>query len=153
MGMNMQHRSLAGPVGWLFMRRVRRDNRQLFAWTVNSEWWMEWCIRRNNACRTRSGGSGGQGQGQGQGRSLQGEKLIDGVITDDPELFVRVCERWEDEQDGKLERPRRGVLDKCVAAISAAALSVGVHIVVMLLLARNFYHGRLDFFKPGDDEA
>ncbi|KXH58282.1 glycerophosphoryl diester phosphodiesterase [Colletotrichum salicis] len=64
---NMFQKSLVGPVGKLFIRDVKKHNRQLFVWTVNDEEWMEWSIRA----------------------------AADGVITDDPELFREVCRRWE----------------------------------------------------------
>ncbi|KAK1654504.1 glycerophosphoryl diester phosphodiesterase [Colletotrichum phormii] len=64
---NMFQKSLVGPVGKLFIRDVKKHNRQLFVWTVNDEEWMEWSVRA----------------------------AADGVITDDPELFREVCRRWE----------------------------------------------------------
>ncbi|OLN85622.1 Phosphatidylglycerol phospholipase C [Colletotrichum chlorophyti] len=64
---NMFQKSLVGPVGKLFIRNVRKQDRRLFVWTVNDEEWMEWSIRAE----------------------------ADGVITDDPELFLDVCRRWD----------------------------------------------------------
>ncbi|TIC92478.1 Phosphatidylglycerol phospholipase C [Colletotrichum higginsianum] len=64
---NMFQKSLVGPAGKLFIRDVRKAGRRLFVWTVNDEEWMEWSIRAG----------------------------ADGVITDDPELFLEVCRRWE----------------------------------------------------------
>ncbi|CCF39656.1 glycerophosphoryl diester phosphodiesterase [Colletotrichum higginsianum] len=63
----MFQKSLVGPAGKLFIRDVRKAGRRLFVWTVNDEEWMEWSIRAG----------------------------ADGVITDDPELFLEVCRRWE----------------------------------------------------------
>ncbi len=40
-------------------------------WTVNEEQWMEWSIRKG----------------------------VDGVITDDPKLFLEVCQRWEEKSE------------------------------------------------------
>lgn len=129
------------------MRKVRKENRQLFVWTVNSERWMRWSIRKN-ACQ---GPFIANDKNEAQRQNIQGEKLIDGVITDDPERFLEVCKRWEDEQDGKLEKADLGLSDQLKLGLSAAVLSVAVQIIVALLLARNFYVGRLDFFKRGDD--
>ncbi|KAK1980265.1 glycerophosphoryl diester phosphodiesterase [Colletotrichum cereale] len=70
---NMFQKALVGPVGRLFIRDVQKADRRLFAWTVNDEEWMEWSIRAG----------------------------VDGVITDDPEMFLEVCRRWKgrDEDD------------------------------------------------------
>ncbi|OHW94426.1 glycerophosphoryl diester phosphodiesterase, partial [Colletotrichum incanum] len=64
---NMFQKALVGPVGKLFIRDVKKAGRRLFVWTVNDEEWMEWSIRAG----------------------------ADGVITDDPELFLEVCRRWK----------------------------------------------------------
>jgi phosphatidylglycerol phospholipase C len=152
MGMNMNQMSLIGPVGWYFLRKVRKDNRQLFVWTVNSERWMRWCIRKNACLRAQPSSNIGDKNDDPQNLT-QGVKVIDGVITDDPELFLQVCKRWEDEQDGKVEKERVGLRSRAKSLLSAAAMSVLVQIAVMLLLARNFYFGRVDFFKRGDGSA
>ena len=64
---NLLQPSLVGPCGSRFIRKARRAGRSLFVWTVNRERWMEWSIRKG----------------------------VDGVITDDPRLFLEVCERWK----------------------------------------------------------
>ncbi|WYZ41713.1 hypothetical protein EsH8_V_000608 [Colletotrichum jinshuiense] len=64
---NMFQKSLVGPVGKRFVRKLKKEDRKLFVWTVNDEEWMEWSIGAE----------------------------VDGVITDDPELFLEVCRRWE----------------------------------------------------------
>ncbi|KAI1107056.1 PLC-like phosphodiesterase [Jackrogersella minutella] len=57
---------LAMPVtGWRFIRDMKRSGHPIYVWTVNDESWMEWSIR----------------------------KELDGVITDDPKLFLEVCAR------------------------------------------------------------
>lgn len=63
---NLFQKVLVGPLGGRFMRQCREWGRPLLAWTVNDEMWMEWCIR----------------------------KEVDGVITDDPMLFLEVCRRY-----------------------------------------------------------
>ncbi|WDK20437.1 glycerophosphoryl diester phosphodiesterase [Colletotrichum graminicola] len=68
---NMFQKALVGPVGQRFIRDVQEADRRLFAWTVNDEEWMEWSIRAG----------------------------VDGVITDDPELFLEVCRRWKGDDD------------------------------------------------------
>lgn len=64
---NMVQKLLVGPLGAKFMRDVKKAGRSLFVWTVNDEQWMRWCIRRD----------------------------IDGVITDDPKKFLRVCKSYD----------------------------------------------------------
>jgi hypothetical protein len=65
--------ALMGPIGALFIRKVKRQNRPIFAWTVNEENRMRWCIKNG----------------------------LDGIITDDPKKSLEVCENW-DERDSKL---------------------------------------------------
>lgn len=71
MNFNLLQHSLAGPWGYAFLRRAHRNGRLVFDWTVNDEEWMEWSIRRG----------------------------IDGVITDDPKLFLDICDRWPEDPD------------------------------------------------------
>ncbi|KAL1878790.1 hypothetical protein VTK73DRAFT_7547 [Phialemonium thermophilum] len=63
---NINYNVLVGPCGSRFVAAARAARRHVFVWTVNDEAWMEWSIR----------------------------KTFDGVITDDPKLFLDVCERW-----------------------------------------------------------
>ncbi|KAI1613289.1 glycerophosphoryl diester phosphodiesterase [Exophiala viscosa] len=72
---NMLQRVLIGPFGARFIRDVRRAKRPLYAWTINEENLMRWCVR----------------------------KELDGVITDDPKRFKQICDEWNDER-AKLAR-------------------------------------------------
>ncbi|KAL9624869.1 MAG: hypothetical protein Q9160_000916 [Pyrenula sp. 1 TL-2023] len=75
---NMLQPLLLGPIGAKFIRDVRQDpDRSLFVWTVNDEDMMRWSIR----------------------------KEVDGVITDEPEKFLRVCREWGTE-DGEGQQRR-----------------------------------------------
>ncbi|KIW14438.1 hypothetical protein PV08_07222 [Exophiala spinifera] len=76
-GFNMLLYSLLGPVGARFMRDVRKQKRPLFVWTVDEPNLMTWCIHR----------------------------AVDGVITDNPELFRRICDDWDDKKAKKTARP------------------------------------------------
>lgn len=58
---------MAPYFGRRFIRDAKDEGRPVFAWTVNDEDMMRWCI--NNG--------------------------LDGVITDDPKKFLEVCEEWE----------------------------------------------------------
>ncbi|KAI5860151.1 PLC-like phosphodiesterase [Durotheca rogersii] len=67
LSISMLRFTLATPiVGPRFARKMRQSGHPVYIWTVNGEDWMEWCAR------------GG---------------FLDGVITDDPKLFLEVCRR------------------------------------------------------------
>lgn len=109
---NMFQSLLVGPFGKWFLRDAKRANRPVFAWTVNSEKWMEWCIRKNvvQAPANRALLSPSSSSSSTTSlSSLADDKssstpsptvFIDGVITDDPLLFLKVCSRVEDDLDG-----------------------------------------------------
>jgi phosphatidylglycerol phospholipase C len=67
---NMLQRALVGPLGRRFIRDVRKAHRPLYVWTVNDVNLMKWSI----------------------------QKEMDGVITDDPKTFKRVCDEWDDKE-------------------------------------------------------
>lgn len=69
--LNMRQEPLFGFGGGKFIKDVQADGRPLFAWTVNSVGWMRWAIR----------------------------KRLDAVITDDPKLYLEVCERYRKEKE------------------------------------------------------
>lgn len=61
------------PWGRLFIRKAQCDGRPVYAWTVNEESKMRWDIREG----------------------------LDGVVTDDPKLFLEVRNSWhEGVKDG-----------------------------------------------------
>lgn len=75
---NMLEQILHGPFGSSFIRKAKELNREVFAWTVNGENHMRWCIR----------------------------KELDGIITDDPKKCLEVCKDYEElpvEKDVKLK--------------------------------------------------
>lgn len=70
---NMAQAVLMTPWGRLFIRKAQSDGRPVYAWTVNEESQMRWNIRHG----------------------------LDGVVTDDPKLFVQVRDSWhEGVKDG-----------------------------------------------------
>jgi len=81
---NMLLPILMAPGGRSFIADCKRAGRPVLAWTVNSEDKMRWCIRRG----------------------------IDGVLTDDPKLFLDVCRRSGSrkgkQQHGDEEEERLG---------------------------------------------
>ncbi|KAI1808036.1 PLC-like phosphodiesterase [Daldinia bambusicola] len=71
---SMLYHALALPVfGARFVRDARRAGIPLYSWTVNEADRMEWCVRNG----------------------------LDGVVTDDPKLFLEVCKRLAEEEEGK----------------------------------------------------
>jgi tubulin gamma len=65
---NMYQAALMLPWGRAFVRKAQRDKRPVYAWTVNEERRMRWDIRHG----------------------------IDGVVTDDPKLFLEVRRGWHE---------------------------------------------------------
>jgi hypothetical protein len=64
---NMVQWCLMGLGGKSFIRKAKKLDRQVFAWTVNLEKDMRWCIQNQ----------------------------LDGVISDDPKKFLETCTQWE----------------------------------------------------------
>ncbi|KAK3672421.1 hypothetical protein LTR78_007728 [Recurvomyces mirabilis] len=76
-GFNMLFPTLVAPGGRRFLREAREKyHRKVIAWTVNTEERMEWCIRRE----------------------------LDGVITDDPAVFLEVCKRHDESKRESMMR-------------------------------------------------
>ncbi|KKZ63258.1 hypothetical protein EMCG_02378 [[Emmonsia] crescens] len=82
---NIKLKALMGPGGARFLEDAKMARQKVFAWTVNDESFMRWSIRHT----------------------------MDGVVTDNSELFQRICDGWrgdgydvddddddEDEDDG-----------------------------------------------------
>ena len=70
---NMQQDVLMTPWGRCFIRKAQRQQRPIYAWTVDDESKMRWDIRQG----------------------------LDAVITDDPKLFLQVRRGWhEGMKDG-----------------------------------------------------
>ena len=65
---NMNQAVLMPPWGKAFVRKAQRDGRPVYAWTVNDARRMRWDIQQG----------------------------LDGVVTDDPELFLEVRRGWRD---------------------------------------------------------
>ncbi|KAG8623599.1 hypothetical protein KVT40_008575 [Elsinoe batatas] len=79
---NMLCPILQAPGGSRFIRDCKEADRPVFAWTVNTEDKMDWCIR----------------------------KKLDGVITDDPEKFLQYCHDF-DETRPEQSMPLKVILD------------------------------------------
>lgn len=105
---NMLLPILQAPGGRKFIRDVQAAKRPILAWTVNEEAKMEWCIRRK----------------------------LDGVITDDPKLFLEVRDGFDETAPEKM-LPIRFILD-------------GLRIWFMALFFGFIYRSRFEKlkFKP-----
>lgn len=87
---NLNQNILMTPWGKLFIRKAQCDQRPVYAWTVNEESKMRWDIRQG----------------------------LDGVITDDPKLFLEVRRAWhEGKKDGVSVRTWLDVLRMNVFAL------------------------------------
>ncbi|ODA83718.1 hypothetical protein RJ55_02233 [Drechmeria coniospora] len=149
-----QHTLLAPYRGRRFMRDLLAARRALFVWTVNSERGMEWCLRQNaaphrrpGAAMMKPGSSCGTGQEECSDDSKKDGLLVDGVITDDPKLFLDVCERYEDQLDGKA-KPRPITAGETVGLVLHILLR---HLLGKLVFAyRRFWLQKLDYLPEGD---
>lgn len=90
------------------MKEARDRGKTMLTWTVNDVKSMEWCIRKNlDAGKQQSSESSTEtkededAESEDATASVIGQRLIDGVITDDPKLYLEVCERLEEELDGR----------------------------------------------------
>lgn len=90
---NMFFATLYTYMGRRFIKKCKENGRPVFAWTVNEEDKMRWSIK----------------------------KQLDGVITDDPKLFLEVCEEYDQSN------PRAG--------LSVRSFLQVVKMWVMLLVA------------------
>ncbi|KJK83082.1 hypothetical protein H634G_01210 [Metarhizium anisopliae BRIP 53293] len=124
-GFNMAFHTLVRPYqGRRFMRDVRAARRPLYAWTVNHPRWMRWCVERN----VRGGGGGG---------------VVDGVVTDDPRLYLDVCRRYEDDVDAGL--PGRDDRSSVGQTVALAVDIVKRHVLAKLFFwYRRHVQGKLD---------
>ena len=61
---------LMAPGGKSFLASAKKAQKPVLAWTVNETGKMKWCIR----------------------------KQLDGVITDDPKLFLEVCRNFDSRE-------------------------------------------------------
>lgn len=76
--MNMRQESLFGFGGPAFRSRCEEEGRPVYAWTINDEWWMGWCI----------------------------DNKIDCVVTDDPRRYLEICaERKKELEAGEKKAP------------------------------------------------
>ncbi|KAM0270511.1 hypothetical protein ACHAPA_003364 [Fusarium lateritium] len=135
LGFSLNQMTLVGPAGKLFLRELQRTDKLLMTWTVNEPRRMEWCIRQN------------LGHPRHHGTTSEGPALIDGVITDNPRLYREICEKFEDEMDGKFVRPKLAFTQtvKNKAETLAFVILTQSWMVAYHVLRR--WQGKFDFLK------
>ncbi|KAL6700638.1 PLC-like phosphodiesterase [Trichoderma pleuroticola] len=163
LGFNMFQLLLVGPLGSWFLAKAKSAARPVFAWTVNSPKWMEWCIRRNiPSTRTASLPSSSSSASSLSAdpkldSSTPSPVLIDGVVTDNPRLFLQVCSRVEDDLDGKTSSSsavsRRLNLSVVLGSLTSG-LGTTCGILFINVFATSFFwyrrlQGRVDKFDVG----
>ncbi|RFU74063.1 glycerophosphoryl diester phosphodiesterase [Trichoderma arundinaceum] len=162
---NMFQFLLVGPLGKWFLRDAKKAGRPVFAWTVNDDKWMEWCIRKNipsssslalppSSSATSSSSSLSDGKHQDNDDTTPSTVLIDGVITDDPKLFLQVCSRIEDDLDGKTAAVARRQNLGVVLSSLRTSLGTTCGILFINVFATSFFwyrrlQGRMDKFDIG----
>ncbi|KAF5026183.1 hypothetical protein F66182_1747 [Fusarium sp. NRRL 66182] len=135
LGFNLNQMTLAGPPGKLVLRKLQRDDKLLMTWTVNDPRHMEWCIRKN------------LGHPRRPEKGADGPALIDGVITDDPRLYLKVCEQFEDEMDGKLIRPEVALSQRVRDNAKAVASFIFMQTLVMAYHVLRRVQGKFDYLQ------
>lgn len=95
-----------------FLRDAKAAGRPIFAWTVNDENMMRWSIKHE----------------------------LDGVITDDTERFLKVCDEWK---DGK-----RAVNLGWLQLLSIVWLHISVTIFGMLLRKKYPFRQSISYQPP-----
>ncbi|KAM0557236.1 hypothetical protein ACHAPJ_005500 [Fusarium lateritium] len=135
LGFNLNQMTLVGPSGKLFLRELRRTDKLLMTWTVNEPRRMEWCIRQN------------LGHPRCPDRKPDGPALIDGVITDNPRLYLEVCKRFEDEMDGRLVRPERALSQRVRDKAQTVAFVILTQTWMMAYHVLRRVQGKFDFLQ------
>ncbi|KAI6369301.1 hypothetical protein MCOR25_004482 [Pyricularia grisea] len=109
---NLLQKVLVGPFGKQFLRAAEARGRQVFVWTVNDVEWMEWSIKKGG---------------------------IDGLITDDPELYVEVCRRQDDDRGGERGYVMGSGLEQKMLPQESGALRwtrLYAEVIILQILAR-----------------
>ncbi|SPN97462.1 related to transcription activator protein acu-15 [Cephalotrichum gorgonifer] len=111
---NLLHLVLASPQGACFRRAARAAGDPVYGWTMNRESWMEWAICAG----------------------------LDGVVTDEVELFLDVAKRWRNRKAlGLRERGRAVPPGGMWASLWLAGVSLIAAIAAALMPAWGAYKG------------
>ncbi|KAF3401602.1 hypothetical protein F1880_010011 [Penicillium rolfsii] len=111
---NVNQRILMGPFGRGFLEEAHAANAKVYLWTVNAPNLMRWGIRRG----------------------------VQGIITDHPALYKRVCEVWERERKDELVDEPELQRDRLTVGQRAQIWMVAALVVMFgWLLRRKFLSG------------
>ncbi|KAF5236545.1 hypothetical protein FANTH_11232 [Fusarium anthophilum] len=135
LGFNLNHKTLIGPSGRLFLHELRKTDKLLMTWTVNEPRHMEWCIRQN-LCHPRR-----------RNEKTERPALIDGVITDNPRLYLEICEKFENEMDGKLARPKLALTERIRKKAEMVAVVILTETLMMAYHVLRRMQGKFDFLR------
>ncbi|KAF4946556.1 hypothetical protein FGADI_11091 [Fusarium gaditjirri] len=135
LGFNLNHKTLIGPSGRLFLRQLGQTDKLLMTWTVNEPRHMEWCIRQNLSHPRRRNGK------------IEGPALIDGVITDNPRLYLEMCENFEDEMDGKFTRPKLALTERIRKKAEMVVAVILTETLMMVYHVLRRMQGKFDFLR------
>jgi phosphatidylglycerol phospholipase C len=108
---NVNQRILMGPFGRGFLDEARAANAKVYLWTVNAPNLMRWGIRRG----------------------------VQGIITDDPALYKRVCEVWERERKDRIVFEPELQVDRLSVGQRAQIWMVAVLVVLFGWVIRRKY--------------
>lgn len=148
LGFNIHFGAIAGIFGSSFLRKARDAGRLVFTWTINEERWMEWCIQKNADGQQKGTSSSSSSGWESKFGEVGGaKKLVDGVITDDPKLYLEVCERWEDEQDGKTLRKKLGLYKGLKQRVGGIFQLIMFHVLTTGFYFTRRYQGKFDLLK------
>ncbi|CAF3568722.1 unnamed protein product [Fusarium graminearum] len=135
LGFNLNQNTLVGPSGKHFLRQLQRTDKLVMTWTVNQPRRMEWCIRQN------------LGHPRLPNRNVQGPPLIDGVITDNPRLYLEVCQKFEDEMDGKLVRSNPALTQRVKNKAETVAFVLVTQALMIVYHVVRRMQGKFDFLQ------
>lgn len=149
LGFNLRQECLAGWSGRRFMHKAQKADRLLFAWTVNEERWMEWCIRQN---LDNNDETDGHDNAATTTTTTTQFAMIDGVITDDPKLYLDVCRRYQDDnvEKTKKQQQRRfklALADRARVGARTVWEMVFFRILVTVFFAVRRFQGKIDYFE------
>jgi len=78
---------------------------------------------------------------------VQGLPLIDGVITDNPRLYLEICQRFEDEMDGKLVRSDPALAQKVRNKAETIAFVLVTQVLMIVYHVVRRVQGKFDFLR------
>lgn len=108
--MNVRQEALYYAGGQRFLRQCQKEERPVYAWTVNEVAWMRWAIKAKLDC----------------------------VITDDPKLFLDVCEEHRSGRGGAgglkriVDVQKKGLRTTALSVLLAVAFPVLVRLLTWM---------------------